>query len=141
MFNCLTERIDKTCRFTGSTGEHGRRVTVSCDSFPDNESLLKGNLVKTPLANFTLGSALQYLHNELGIPSNLYIGNTDFPTIISDLAGADDSIQTAIQFTGRIRNTLGHNLGWIVMLDKTNYRRLFRMVSSSCLHAISCLYP
>ena len=93
------------------------------------------------MLNSTLGNSLRHLHNELGIPDNLNIGNTDFPSIIADLAGADDSIQTAIQFTGRIRNTLGHNLGWVVALDKENYHRLFRMVSSSCLHAISCLYP
>jgi len=105
------------------------------------ESLLKGNTVKTPPVTVPLGNALQLLHNELGIQNNLSIGNTDLPTIIADLAGADDSIQTAIQFTGRIRNTLGHNLGWVVPLDKATYHRLFRMVSSSCLHAISCLYP
>lgn len=105
------------------------------------ESLLKGNIVKTPPVTSTLGNILQYLHRELGIPNDFGIGNTDFPSIISDLAGADDTIQTAIQFTGRIRNTLGHNLGWVVPLDQAIYRRLFLMVSSSCLHVISCLYP
>ncbi len=104
------------------------------------ESLLKGKLINPPPLNSPLGDSLKYLHNELGIPDNLNIGKTDFPTIIADLAGADDSIQTAIQFTGRIRNTLGHNLGWVVSLDKASYHRLFRMVSSSCLHAIFCLY-
>jgi hypothetical protein len=105
------------------------------------ESLLKGNTVNPPATNSTLGNALRHLHTELGIPANLNIGNTDFPTILIDLAGADNTVQTAIQFTGRIRNTLGHNLGWVVPLDKASYHRLFRMVSSSCLHAISCLYP
>jgi hypothetical protein len=105
------------------------------------ESLLKGNIVNPPPINSTLGNSLRHLHVELGISTNLNIGNTDFPTILTDLTGADDSVQTAIQFTGRIRNTLGHNLGWVVPLDKTNYYRLFRMVSSSCLHAISCFYP
>lgn len=105
------------------------------------ESLLKGSLINQPPIDCTLGNALQHLHNELGIPNNITIGRTDFPTIISDLAAADDSIQTAIEFTGRVRNTLGHNLGWVVPLDKAQYHRLFRMVSSSCLHAISCLYP
>ena len=105
------------------------------------ESLLKGNLINPPTLNSTLSNSLRHLHNELGIPENLNIGNTDFPTIVADLAGADDSIQTAIQFTGRIRNTLGHNLGWVFALDKASCRRLFRMISSSCLHAISCLYP
>ncbi len=105
------------------------------------ESLLKANLVNPPPVRATLGNTLQHLHSELGIPSNLNIGNADLSTIIADLAGADNSIQTAIQFTGRIRNTLGHNLGWVVALDKSHYHRLFRMVSASCLHTISCLYP
>jgi len=105
------------------------------------ESLLKGNSINPPPLNCTLRDALRHLHSELGVPANLSIGNTDFPTIIAGLAGADDSIQTAIQFTGQIRNTLGHNLGWVVPLNKIQYHTLFRMVSSSCLHAISCLYP
>lgn len=105
------------------------------------ESLLKGNPSNPPPLSFTLREVLQYLNKELGIPSTMNIGNVDFPTIIAELAGADDSIQTAIQFTGRIRNTLGHNLGWVVSLEKAQYHRLFRMVSSSCLHAIACLYP
>lgn len=56
------------------------------------ESLLKGNTINTPPINSTLGNALRHLYAELGIPANLNIGNTDFPTIIADLAGADDSI-------------------------------------------------
>ena len=105
------------------------------------ESLLKGSLVNPPPIDCTLRNALQHLHVELGISNNITIGHTDFPTIIADLAKANESIQTAIEFTGRVRNTLGHNLGWVVPLDKAQYSRLFRMVSSSCLHAISCLYP
>lgn len=105
------------------------------------ESVLKGSLVNPPPMDSTLGSALQHLRAELGIPNNLVIGGTSFPTIIADLARADESIQAAIEFTGRVRNTLGHNLGWVVPLDKAQYHRLFRMVSASCLHAISCLYP
>ena len=105
------------------------------------ESLLKGNIMNPPPVNTTLGVSLHHLHSDLGIPNNLNIGNTDFPTVLGDLAWADETIQTAIIFTGRIRNTLGHNLGWVVNLEKAQYKRLFRMVSSSCLHAIAHLYP
>ena len=104
------------------------------------ESILKGNPKKPPPINYTLGRTLRFLHSELGIPNDINIGNTNFPDIIADLAGVNDSIQTAIQFTGKIRNTLGHNLGWVVNLDKMQYQRLFRMVSSSCFHAIAYLY-
>jgi len=105
------------------------------------ESLLKANLTNPPRLESTLGNAIHHLHNELGVPLNMNFGNTIFPAVIADLAGADNSIQTAISFTGRIRNTLGHNLGWDVALDKIQYHQLFRMVSSSCFHAIACLYP
>jgi len=104
------------------------------------ESLLKGNPRQGIPAHSNLGSVLQNLHVHLGIPNNIRIGGIDFPTILRDLAGADDSIQTAILFTGRIRNTVGHDLGWVVQIDKHQYHRLFRMVTSSCLHAIACLY-
>ncbi len=104
------------------------------------ESLLKASSVNPPPINCTLDDALRHFSNELGIPA-LRISSRGFSTIISNLAGADDSIQTSIQFTGQIRNTLGHNLGWTVALDKNHYHHLVRMVSSSCLHAIACLYP
>lgn len=105
------------------------------------ESILKGNPTNRPPINSALGDVLVHLSNELGIRTPLNIGMTDFPTILNDLAGADESIQTSIRFTGRIRNTLGHNLGWVVDLNKLQYHRLFRMISSSCFHAIACLFP
>jgi hypothetical protein len=104
------------------------------------ETLLKGSPTNPPSINCNLRNALRHLHVELGIPANLNINSRGFSTIIDNLARADNSIQTAIQFTGQIRNTLGHNLGWVVTLEKNHYYHLVRMVSSSCLHAISCLY-
>jgi hypothetical protein len=105
------------------------------------ESLLKGNpTVPLPPNITTLGAALQNLHQLIGIPQNINIGHTDLPIILLELANADDSLQTAMQFAGRIRNTIGHNLEWVVDLNKQQYHRLFRMVSSSCLHAINSPY-
>lgn len=105
------------------------------------ESLLKTNPNhQVPAGVRSLGQVLQLFHSLLGIPHNISIGNTDFPTILHDLGNADNRIQTAIEFAGRIRNTVGHNLGWGVNLDKNQYSRLVRMVATSCLHAIACLY-
>lgn len=105
------------------------------------ESLLKANPKDTPPSTApTLGLVLQYLSSRLGIPRNVAIGNTDFPAVLSDLSSADDSITTAVQFAGRVRNTVGHNLGWKVALDKSQYDLVARMIASSCLHAIACLY-
>lgn len=105
------------------------------------ESLLKTN-PSSPIPQDvrTLGRVLNHLHSELEIPPDLQVGRTTLPQTINDLDAADEAIETAIVFTSRIRNTVGHNLGWVVSFDKIQYSRLFRMISSSCLHAIACLY-
>jgi hypothetical protein len=80
------------------------------------ESLLKANPKDAPPSTeLTLGAVLKYLSPRLGIP-NIVIGNTDFPMVLNDLSSANDSIPTALQFAGRVRNTVGHNLGWKVAL-------------------------
>ena len=105
------------------------------------ESLLKANPKDAPPPGAsTLGSVLHHFYSCLGIPHNLAIGNTDFPTVLRDLPSADDAIPTALQFAGRVRNTVGHNLGWKAALDRSQYDSLARMVAASCLHAIACLY-
>jgi hypothetical protein len=105
------------------------------------ESLLKGNPKEAPTAKpAMLGPMLKQFHVHLGIAKNLGVGDADFGTVLEDLANDDGSIQTAIRVTGKIRNTVGHDLGWVVAIDGNEYERLFRMVASSCLHAIACLY-
>ena len=107
------------------------------------ESLLKNNPnnpITLPPENSNLGAVLQFLHNDLNIRHDISIGKIDFPTIVTNLVTADESIQTAIEFAGQIRNTVGHNLGWVISLSKIDYQRLFQLVMSSCLHAIVCLY-
>ena len=104
------------------------------------ESLLKANPINAPANDCTLGDTLQHLHVELGIPHNLAIGRVTFPVIVAALPLADDSIRTAIELTGKIRNTVGHNLGWEAALDTATYDGLASRVAASCLHAIGCLY-
>jgi hypothetical protein len=107
------------------------------------ESLLKNNPnhpVHLSTRETNLGKILQLLHNELDIDHDLPISDIELPTILTNLIVPDDSLQKAIQFTGRLRNTLGHNLGWDVVLDKLQYQQLFEKVISSCLYAITCLY-
>jgi hypothetical protein len=103
------------------------------------ESLLKANPKNVPTGS-TLGQVLNYLSRELGIPSGLQIGNTTFPFIVRDLSISDDKIETAVRFAGRIRNTIGHDLGWGANFDRPQYDMLASMVACSCLHAIACLY-
>ncbi len=110
------------------------------------ESLLKENPSPDPWKptkeqNNNLGQLLLKYSTALGSKENLgekISGN--LPSILADLETANDSIFTAIKLTARLRNTVGHNLGWENGLTKIQYQKLFMMVASSCLHVIACLY-
>lgn len=104
------------------------------------ESLLKANRKKPPKNAANLGQALQYLHLDLGIPHNLAIGGVDFATILASLPAAANSIPISIEYAGKIRNTVGHHLGWKAPLEAKSYDSLATKVACACLHAIACLY-
>lgn len=114
------------------------------------ESLLKNNS-KSPHRNHpkpqdiksTLEDELRRLQTQLGIrdKSKLKISGKTLKNVIDQIdQESDNSLSTAMQYTGWLRNALGHNLGWGVSLNKSQYQRLFEMVASSCIHAIACLY-
>ena len=108
------------------------------------ESLLKNN-PNCPAPNITsnLGDELKRLKTQLGIhdKSKLNINGKTLSQVVNKInQEGENSLPTAMQYTGWLRNTLGHNLGWGVSLNKSQYQRLFEMVASSCIHAISKLY-
>lgn len=91
--------------------------------------------------NNNLGQFLQNYSAALGSSENLgekISGN--MKSILTDLETADNSIFTAIKLTARLRNTVGHNLGWEDGLTKIQYQKLFVMVASSCIHVVAKLY-
>jgi hypothetical protein len=106
------------------------------------ESLLKNNL-KYPPTNkkSNLEEELRRLQTQLGHDkAKLKISGKTLDQVLVKLSTESDrSLPTAMQYTGWLRNTLGHNLGWDVFLKKNDYQQLFQMVTSSCLHAIACL--
>lgn len=105
------------------------------------ESLLKANPRYPPPGHATrLINVMQFLREQLGIPNDMTIGETDFPTILAGIDESDQSIVNAIEITGRVRNSIGHNLGWRITLGKIEYQKLFTMIAISNLHAINCLY-
>ena len=104
------------------------------------ESLLKANPKKPPKSAENLGKTLQYLRSELGTAHNITIRQVDFLTILASLATAANSIPMAIEYAGRIRNTVGHHLGWKAPLEPGTYDSLASRVACACLHAIACLY-
>lgn len=101
------------------------------------ESLLKESPLKPRGGD--LGKVLGELHDELGISPHLKISGT-LKQIFKALVTADSKIETAIVFTGRVRNTTGHKLSWDEPINQSQYQRFFEMIASSCLHAINCLY-
>lgn len=91
--------------------------------------------------NNNLGQFLQNYSAALGSSENLGDKNSgNMQSILNNLETADDSIFTAIKLTARLRNTVGHNLGWEDGLTKIQYQKLFMMVASSCIHVVAKLY-
>jgi hypothetical protein len=106
------------------------------------ESLLKAN------PNYTTGFRpsdqlnviLDALEQQTGMRSPSQYGATMFPRIVADVTHADNQLTTAIAYAVRVRNTVGHNLGWDADFERLHYDKLASMVASACLHAINCLY-
>lgn len=107
------------------------------------ESLLKsepnGQVVEDTLGQI-LNNPNSYARARLGITRRINSGNATLTDILHDSATAPSDIQTDIEFTARLRNTVGHNLGWATRIDLADYSMLAKKVSNSCLHAISTLY-
>ncbi len=107
------------------------------------ESLLKsepnGQVVEDTLGQI-LNNPNSYARARLGITRRINTGNATLTDILSDASTAASDIQTDIEFTARLRNTVGHNLGWATKISLPEYSQLANKVSNSCLHAISTLY-
>jgi hypothetical protein len=103
------------------------------------ESLLKNN-PKRKSSNKILSKVLRELYKELGIPKKLDIGSVSLSQVLQDSLEVDDSIESAITITSRIRNTLGHDIGWPDLLTRDQYINGFLLIAISCLHAIATLY-
>jgi hypothetical protein len=103
------------------------------------ESLLKNNPTKE-VGTQTLYLVLRELSDELGLPNNFSIGKAHLSKVLEEIVTADDQLANSIILTGRLRNTLGHDLGWPSLLLGTHYRHGFLHIGISCLHSISVLY-
>ncbi len=104
------------------------------------ESLLKNNRSKPVIGANTLGRLFNFLHEELGVSRNLKFRDAKFSGIVDDLKGIDDSVENSIIITCKVRNSLAHNFGWNVNLEKDQYFRLFYLIAATCFHAINSLY-
>jgi len=103
------------------------------------ESLLKNNPtleIKKP----TLGPVLKECYKKLGMLKAPKISAGNFSIVMDYIESEDYSIEFAITSTGKIRNTLTHNLGWPDQLTIEQYQKGFELIALSCLHVISILY-
>lgn len=103
------------------------------------ESLLKKN-PSVKAKGGSLEKLLSGLSKSLGLPKQIKIGSASLENVLKEIQTADDSSTSAIIMTGKLRNTLGHNIGWSDQLTKEQYLQSFLFIAVSCLHAISTLY-
>ncbi len=90
----------------------------------------------------TLGKVLQELNSELGITRKIDIRSPSFAKILA-ATKPNQSLTDAMERTGKVRNTLGHSLGWPASLDDVKYNKynlLASDIAASCLHVINSLY-
>ncbi len=104
------------------------------------ETILKECPINNGNSPSTIEKNIKKFHSQLGIPVDYSVGNCSLQSIIKDLDHFDNSIQSAIKFSNRTRNAIGHNLGWPIIRDKDQYEILFKLIISSCFHAIVKLY-
>jgi len=107
------------------------------------ESLLKNNNLKPiPKDKDTLCPILQYLKSDLGLSHShtLIGGELEFEDVIDEVKNISGGIPKYIEITGKLRNTLGHNLIWNKEFSSKIYKRMFSCVALSNIHTISVLY-
>jgi hypothetical protein len=105
------------------------------------ESIVKEKLT-TPLraGKNTLGPALQQMQGQMGITGNIITRCDDFDAEIQNLT-ANMDIKSTVEMTGKIRNTLGHNLAWpSTSMNTQKYDLAIKNIAAACIHAISTLY-
>lgn len=106
------------------------------------ESLLKANPnVEVPESQ--LGKILHKntgVRNRLGIHGNIDTAGPTFSDVLAGLPNAVNSIESDLEITARLRNTIGHNIGWTTPMTSDQYVQLVGKVMNTILHTISGLY-
>jgi hypothetical protein len=105
------------------------------------ESLLKNNPLKQ-IRGRTLKPALSELKDELHLDfsTGFDINADSLGEALASAVAGNDEITSYISVTGKLRNTLSHNLGWPSQITPEQYLHGFLQVSIACLHALATLY-
>ena len=75
-----------------------------------------------------------------GLSEEFSIGGVTLSSVLDEVQTADDRISSSVIMTGKLRNTIGHNIGWPSQLTNEQYIHGFLHIGISCLHAIATLY-
>jgi hypothetical protein len=106
------------------------------------ESLLKANPY-VPVPQGQLGNILNGnggVKNRLGINRILNSSGPAFANVLADLSGVDNDIEKDLEIVVRLRNTIGHNIGWATPMTSDQYTQLVMKVMNAIIHTISGLY-
>jgi len=105
------------------------------------ESLLIHNRMFQPIGK-NLGAILNEprIRQELNITPIIGKGGDILDDVFAVLQTYNNTLEETIKITYMTRNTLGHNLGWDGSITQEQYRRLYLIIASSCLHVIACLW-
>lgn len=105
------------------------------------ESLVKEKLTAPlPTNKNTLGPALQQTQGRMRLLGNISTTCDDFDAEIQNLT-ANMDIKPAVEMTGKVRNTLGHNLAWpSTSMNTQKYDLAIKNIAAACIHTISTLY-
>lgn len=106
------------------------------------ESLLKAN-PNVVVPESQLGKILHEnagVRNRLGIHGNIHSGRLAFSDVLACLPNAVNSIESDLEITARLRNTIGHNIGWTTPMTSEQYAQLVGKLMNTILHTISGLY-
>lgn len=88
----------------------------------------------------TLNKVLNTIFIDLGLEKIPDINSEDLKLTLIFLNSYDSSIHQAIEITGKLRNNIGHSLGWKCKISTRQYTKACKNIMISCLHAISTLY-
>ena len=80
------------------------------------------------------------IRHELNITPIIGKGGDILDDVFAVLQTYNNTLEETIKITYMTRNTLGHNLGWDGSITQEQYRRLYLIIASSCLHVIACLW-
>jgi hypothetical protein len=105
------------------------------------ESLLKNNPSKQ-IKSHTLGKVLGELTEQLHLnfPGGIEISADTLDEALQMAVTGSDEITSSVTATGKLRNTLSHNLGWPSQISREQYTHGFVQIAVSCLHALNSLY-